>query len=169
MPAHEPAPDFEILILCRLSDLEYSPGAARVRRKRFLHEDIHTLFDRVLDVHGSEGRMGGLDHHISRAQAVDCFAICIESEETPVWRHVDFFAELFTKSFMRPCLLVLEYVGHRDELGWPGRRRKGVARRTAASPAAPNQCQPDRIVFTRVNPVQCDAAKNRTGENLSAL
>ena len=86
-------------------------------------EDIDAFLDGVRDVGRPEGRVGCLDHDVARAQAVDGFAIGVETEKTPAQRDIDLLAELLAEGFVRSCLFVLEDVGHGHELGRTGPRR----------------------------------------------
>jgi hypothetical protein len=100
MTAHKAAGNLEVLFPGGLAKLDYPLGTCRVGRERFFHEDIDALFDSILDVCGTKGRVSRLDHNVARAEAVDGLSIGVEAEETLVRRYVDLFRELFGECIM---------------------------------------------------------------------
>ena len=158
MAAHQSGGDLEVLLLRRLAGPQNLPHAARIGGEALLHEDVHALLDRVVQVRRAEAGVRGQQGHVARPQAVDGLAIGVEAEELPLLGHVDLLAELLAQRLVRGLQAILEQVGHGDQLDRPAGGRKGVAHRAAAAVAAADDGQPDGVVLAGVD-VRNDRAR----------
>ncbi len=82
-------------------------AAGRVGREALLHEHVHALLHRVLDLHGAAVGVGREHGHVARPQAVDRVAIRVEPGETAVGGDVDPIGELL----LQHVVSALEHVG----------------------------------------------------------
>lgn len=169
MTTHQTAAHLEILLFGDLAQTQNFARPPRIGSERFFHKDVDALLDRVGDMGGPEGRMRGLDHDVARTQAVDRLAIGVEPQKTPLRRHVHLRAEFLAQLLMGARLFVLENIGHGKQLGRPSLGGQGIGGRPAASPAATDQGDPNRVIGRRVHPRHGRTRKNRAGHQSPAL
>ena len=149
--AHQPAGNLEVLLGGLLAGVEHAANARGVDRKRFLHEDIDSLLDRVFEVDRPEGGRSGQHHDAAGIQRVDRLSIAVHADELPLLGHIHLFLELLGEGLQAGLEAVLEDVGHRPELGG-ATGAQGVCHCAGASPAAAHQRNFDRVALGRIRP-----------------
>ncbi len=159
MAAHQPCGDLEILLFGGLARPDDPPDSHRIGSKTLLHEDVHPLLHRVLQVSRPEAGMGRQQGHVARLQAVDRLAVGVEAQELPVGGNVDGRGEFPAKVPVRDLEPWLEDVGHGDQLGVAVGDRQGVGHRPGSAASAADQRQADRVVLGGV-----DAWNRHTGQ-----
>ena len=116
----------------------------------------------------AEGERRGEDGHISRAQRVDGTLIAVEAEELAVVRNIHLRADgAFLQGVVAAVELVLEDIGHRDQLDRAFLDVQRVVHRSAAATAAADQRDLDGLAVLRVNVREGDARERGDGGDLA--
>lgn len=89
--------DTHLEALCRsfLRQLDHAAGGGAVGGQRFLHEDIQSLLDGVLEMHPAEGQGCREDRDVPRLEGVHGVLVGVEADELFVVGNLDAVADLF--------------------------------------------------------------------------
>ena len=142
---HQSNSDFQVLGLGLLVELQHLAAGRTVHGEGLLHEHVQPLGDSVAELNPAESRGCGQDDDVPWLQAIHGLLIAVEPNELAVLRDIHLVFLLLLEAFKAVVELLLEHVGHGDELGGAALAGKGVVGGAGSAPPAADEGYLDEI------------------------
>src|SRR5947208_2244378 len=113
---HQANADFEIPGRRFLGKVEHATGTRPIGSERFLHEDIKVLLDGVGEMDPAKCQRRCKNGNVAWFKAIHGLFVTVEANKFPIVRHIYFAGMHLVETLVRGIELVLEDVGHGDEL-----------------------------------------------------
>ena len=143
--AHQSHAHLEVLLRRLRREFDDPLRGRTVDRHRLLHERVHALLDGVGKVRCPKRRRRGEQRDVARPEAIDRLLVPVETDEGPLFGHIDAFLKLLAQRPLHDLGPVAKHVRHRHHLDRCPRDGKRIDRRTTATAAAADQRHADFI------------------------